>query len=279
VSQRIDPVALAVAAIAPDRVAQVVEEAFSLNVRLVDHALSGKRRALGDQVWRQAATALAVAVAQQPTDTLTMLTNAVLTLAATPPARPQEWIARMASLGSLVHADTMAATGQLVAWRSGMAQYRSGAIAIADSLPEPLALAAIGAEGPAPGSSQLSWQALREALVADRWWGHTTQTASHAVGGFVGFGGPFTTPPQVRSTEQDFLVCSGEQTWLLIADAFGATLHLTDRSDYRRAKRAVAVADELVEMPSERLEAAMTADSIAFTSPYSYFVLVRPWKP
>ena len=159
---RIDPLAVAVDKVAPDRVALVVDAAFALTVTLVDHALAGERRALVDRAWIEVAVPLAAVVAERPEPVLAMLTNAVLTLAAAPGARPDEWIARIAALGALVNADTLSAAGQVVAWRSGMAHYRAGALAAADTLPEPLALAAIGASG--------AWPDVRAALVADRWW-------------------------------------------------------------------------------------------------------------
>ena len=140
VRERIDPLAVAVEAIAPARTAALVDAAFTLTVALTDHALTGARRVLVDRTWTHAAVPLAAAVAERPQAALAMLTNAVLTLFATRGARPDEWIARMAALAPWVTADTLGAAGQVVAWRSGMAHYRQDALALADALPEPLAL-------------------------------------------------------------------------------------------------------------------------------------------
>ena len=271
VRTRIDPLVVAVEAVAPGRVAPVVEAAFALTVTLVEQALAGERRVLVDRAWTEVAVPLAAAVAERPEPVLAMLTNAVLRLATTAVARPGEWIARMAALGPLLTADTLAAAGQVVAWRSGMAHYRAGALAVADTLPGTLALAAIGATG--------SWPAIRAALAADRWW--TPDADAHRgirFGGFTGFGGPFETPPQVRAGAQGFIVRAGRRVGLLTVDAWGATLHPADEDEFDDATPASAAPLRVAGLPEAGLQAAATGDSIAFASPYSHFILVRRWR-
>lgn len=272
VRTRIDPLAVAVAAVAPDRVAAVVEAAFTSTVTLVDHALAGDRRALVDRAWTEAAVPLAALVAERPEPILALLTNAVLTLAATPGARPGEWIERIAALAPLASVDTLAGAGQVVAWRSGMAHYRTAAIAIADTLPEPLALAAVGATG--------AWSATRAALEADRWWTPTASAENRIrVGGFAGFGGPFEAPPRVRGGAEGFFVQSCERTWFLVADAWGATLHPAAADEFACAAPASPAHPHDTDMPAEGLEATIAGGSVALTSPYSHFIEVRPWRP
>lgn len=269
VATRIDPLAVAVEAIAPDRTAAVVDTAFALTVVLVGHALSADRRQLVDRVWATVAVPLAATIAERPEPALAMLTNAVLKLAATPGARPDEWMARMASLAPLVEANTLATAGQVAAWRSGMAHYREGALAAADDLPEALALAAIGAIG--------SWVQVKAALEADRWWTPQGRATRIRFGGFTGFGGPFPTPPELRSGAQGFLVRSGTRIGLLVADAWGATLHPASADEFDaapRSSRAPTAADGL---PDQGLQASIGPDSIAFASPLSHFVQVQPW--
>lgn len=266
---RIDPLAVAVEAVAPDRVSVVVDAAFALTVTLVDHALAGERRTLVNRAWTEVAVPLAAAVAERPEPVLAMLTNAVLTLAATPGARPDEWIARMAAMGALVSADTLGGVGQVVAWRSGMAHYRAGALAAADALPEPLALAAIGASS--------TWLDVRAALIGDRWWTPAGTGAGIRFGGFAGFGGPFEAPPQVRAGTEGFLVRAGERVGLLVADAWGATLHPASEDEFDRAIPASNTRAALPGLPREGLQAAITDDSIAIASPYSHYLQVQPW--
>jgi len=271
VRMRIDPLAVAVEAVAPDRVAMVVEAAFALTVTLVDHALARERRSLVDRAWIDVAAPLAAVVAERPETVLAMMTNAVLTLAATPGARPDEWIARMAALGSLVNADTLGAAGQVVAWRSGMAHYRAGALAAADALPEQLVLAAIGATG--------AWPDVRATLAGDRWWTPDGASAGVRFAGFAGFGGPFETPPQVRAGAEGFLVRAGGRVGLLVADAWGATLHPASEEEFHRGEPASSTHAAVPGFPPEGLQAATTGDSIAIASPYSHYLQVQPWHP
>jgi hypothetical protein len=269
---RVDPLASAVEAVAADRTAAVVDAAFALTVELVAHALAGARRELVDRVWREVAVPLATTVAERPAPVLAMLTNAVLTLDATPGARAEAWMTRMAALAPLLCADTMAAAGQVVAWRAGMAHYRAGALAAADELPEPLALAAVGASG--------RWADVRAALAADRWWTPEPRPAGTGVrvGGFSGFGGPFGSPPAVRAAADGFFVRSGERTHLLIADAWGATLHPAEAEAFDQAMTAKPSRMSASGFPDDNVDAVVSGDSIALASRYSHFVEVRPWQ-
>jgi hypothetical protein len=271
VRTRLDPLATAVESVAPDRTAAVVDAAFALTVTLIDRALGSRRRTLVDRVWTVAAVSLAAAVADEPTPALSMLTNAVLKLAATPGARPDEWIVRMAALGPRVTADTLRTVGQVLAWRSGMAHYRGGALEAADAMPESLALAAIGATG--------SWQEVRAALAADRWW--TPEPGADVAtrfGGFVGFGGPFESPPEVRASSHGFVVRAGHRFGLLIADVWGATLHPAAEHEFERATPATAARIPVTRLPTEGLQAAVAGDSVALASPFSHYIEVRPWR-
>ncbi len=114
----------------------------------------------------------------------------------------------------------------MAGWRAGLAHLRQGALAAAEALPPSLALAAVGA----PDSS--SWPEIREHLLADPWFdpsaakgagnGATGRPRGMAqAGAFRGFGGSFAEPPRVAATGEHFLVCSGEECWLLTADLFG----------------------------------------------------------
>lgn len=270
VATRLDPLVAAVDRIAPDRARAVTEAGFELIVTLVTQGLAGARSHCVNRVWKEVAVALAAAVATRPAPCLAMLTNAALTLQATSGARVDEWMQRMAALAPLIDADTMAGAGQVVAWRSGMAHYRTGALAAADLLPEPLALAAIGAGG--------RWSEVRAALTANRWWTPDDPAPSIRFGGFVGFGGPFEAPPEVRATPEGFVLRFGERHGFLTADAWGATLHPAAPEEFASATPSVASAGRATNLPGDDLRAAFTTDSVIFGSPISHFVEVQPWR-
>jgi hypothetical protein len=279
---RLDPVIVAVEIAAPDRVAAVLDAGFDVILGLVGQGIAGERAALIDHVWRRLAVAHAACVAERPFEVLGMLTNAALTLAGTRGARAEEWIERMEAIASLVSADTLAPAGQVVAWRCGMAHFREGAIAAADGLPAPLAAAAIGVCG--------EWADIREAIVADPWWTPPGEAAPSVLfGEFTGFGGPFPEPPSVRPSPNGFLIRSGSATGLLVANAWGATLHPAEASEFETAASGppVLIEGALVEagdrristdFPSDGLAAVANANSVAIFSRYSHEIRVEPWR-
>jgi hypothetical protein len=59
-----------------------------------------------------------------------------------------------------------------------------------------------------------------------------------AVGGFRGFGGPFLRTPRVAWANGRFLAGDGEESWVLTADAFGATFHRSDATPEGRGRTA-----------------------------------------
>lgn len=283
---RLDPVVVAVDAVAPDRTSAVVDAGFDLIVTLAGQNFAGARSMLINQLWREVAVAYVGPVAQRPFATLALLINAALKIEATPGARAGEWIDRMIAIAPLVDADTLAGAGQVVAWRSGMAHFREGAIAVADGLPEALALAAIGATD--------SWADVRAALIANPWWTPEVGSAPEIrFGGFSGFGGPFVAPPQVRASGQGFFVRSGEYVGLLVADVWGATLHPATGEEFDAANddgagiergsingTRIMAGDRAIEidLPPEGLSVAANATSVAVASAYSHYVRVMPWR-
>lgn len=281
IRDRLEPVVIAVDAVAPERVEAVVEAGFDVILGLAGHGIAGERGALVDRVWRTLGAAYARSVAEQPFAVLAMLTNAALTIAATPGARVDEWIERMTALAPVVTAEVLRATGQVVAWRSGMPHYRDGAIAAGDGLPDAVAAAAIGsAEG---------WAVIRPALVDDPWWTPTGVAAEGVtVGGFTGFGGPFAEPPVIRAGPHGFFVRSGSAASLLIADAWGATLHPADPDEFDSAAdapvrcdgAAIIAGDRTIptDLPADGLSAVANATSVAIVSRYSHQIRIVPWR-
>ncbi len=182
------------------------------------------------EAWSSLLPGLRPLVLADPRRVVTMVSNAVDTLTRTPGARPREWCARMAMAAAhLGSVGELESTGQVAAWRAGMAAYRTGALVLAERLTAPQLAAALDA-----ASADL------ERMRADLWWtpGSTERVpnvpeiasaAGHApivgVGAFVGVDGPFRRPPVVALDDDGRLVASdGEERWFVAADAFGSAI-------------------------------------------------------
>lgn len=225
----VDPVAAAVYSIAPEHVDAVVVAAYDVALDVVGQGLAdgaARGRAIGD-TWRNTLPAIARNVATDPSRLLAALTNAAHQVAATPNARVDDWIGDLARFGAqCATADDVLRVGQVAAWRAGLAHYRAGALAAADALPEPIALALVGA------SSGARWSDVAQRLAASEWFDPTQSLASPpslhvaaSVGAFRGFGGTFIEPPRVGLIDGQLCVSSGDESWLVTADRCGATFH------------------------------------------------------
>ena len=155
----------------------------------------GSRSRLIPAAWCELAPKLLPLIAQEPAKVLGLLSNAALYLESVPRTRHQQWLDGMVALAPRVESVSQLATvGQIMAWRCGVAHFRSGALQAADLLAEPLALAAYGA----PMSD--SWSMLRQRLVAEPWWAPGADAAQRIeIGEFAGFGGEFAEPPEVHA--------------------------------------------------------------------------------
>lgn len=282
---QLDPVVAAVASVAPGRVDAVAVAGFEMIVALVGRRLIGPGAQDGavDRLWTDVAPAYAGLIAASPVAALGGLTNAATRIAATRGARIDDWLSAMRGLAPLVDADTLRPAGQVAAWRAGMTHYRQGALHAADTLPEALALAAVGATG--------RWTDVRGRLATDRWWSPGGESDVIVFGGFAGLGGPFAEPPLLAAGADGFLVRSGGDHGLLIVDACGATLHPATADEFDRAASTPAIrptierdgvraGDRIIplDLPAEGLTIATTSDSIAVASPFSHFVTVHPWR-
>jgi hypothetical protein len=161
-------------------------------------------------------------------------------------------------------ADTLLRLGQVLAWRAGLAHYRESALNIADALPEPLALAAVGATG--------TWAEVRARLRADPWFDPSCAARSvhvaACIGGFRGFGGLFSLPPRVHRSFDFLIAVAGNDGFLVTADAFGATFHRASADELAAARTqselpsGVHVRDEQI-LYRERLVEAPTCGKIS----------------
>ncbi|HEU0300171.1 MAG TPA: hypothetical protein VFR37_11970 [Longimicrobium sp.] len=286
----VDPLVRAVDAAAPAYAADAARAGYELGLELVGQRLSGPagREPGIEQGWREVGTAAAALVAAAPERVLAAIANALHQLAATPGARPAEWTAAMRTLAPrCADPDVLLTLGQVAAWRAGMAHLRAGALAAADALPPELALAAVGAAGG-------DWAAVRGRLAGDPWFDPAAPAEARGVrvvaraGAFRGFGGLFVEPPAVAAAGGHFLVRSGDDCWLLTADAFGATFHRAtaeERADRRPASIPLGVTAQgtTLAVDGARLElpelgeiggVAANGHTLALTSPFAHAVVL-----
>jgi hypothetical protein len=113
---------------------------------------------------------------------------------------------------------------------------------------------------------------VRARLADDPWFlpslaagDETERTIVHAVGAFRGFGGVFSRPPRIARRAAQLIVTSGDEAWLLTADAFGATFHRAG-GEGRAATSAAAPAPTL---PSDVrvADGALTLRGHTFAAP------------
>src|SRR5688500_15158714 len=286
----VDALVQAIATVRPDSVGRTAQALYDLALELVGQRLVGARarNALLEEGWRRILPAVAPLVADAPERIPAAVCNALHQLASTPGARPEVWIATMESLGPrCADGATLLKLGQVAAWRAGMAHFREGALATADTLPPALALAALGARSD-------RWPDVRDALATNPWFDPTSPEMNgprlaRRAGAFRGLGGLFAVPPQVASAGEHFVVQSGDHCWLLVADAFGATFHRTAPTDFDNAvKRPILpgnwkVQGGVVQRDRTRIDvpdlgefssAAANQTTLALTAPLTYAVLL-----
>lgn len=227
----LDPVAVAVAARHPERVADVVRAGYAIGLELVAQRATVRSPGLA-RCFAQLLPALADSVAVAPERIIGALANAAHNLDSAG-ARTGWWLEAMAAYGPpCPDADALLRLGQLCAWCAGLAHYREGALVAADALPEALALAVFRA------GDAYDWPALRAKLAADPWFtpdGPTEPRCTAVIGAFRGYGGLFLAPPRVSALGECFVVHSAGSAWLLIADAYGATFHHATAEEARSA--------------------------------------------
>lgn len=271
----VDPVVQAVAAAAPDRAGSFTLAAYDMALELVGHGLAGPaaKSPFLSTVWRELAPRFAPLLAVMPVDALGMLSNAAIHLGGVPGARTRQWQEEMAAIAPQVATlAQLRAVGQLLAWRAGVAHFRLGAIAAADTLPPALALAACG-------ESQLDWPALRAQLLHQPWRGNPDGIE---FGAFSGLGGQFDTPPVARAGADGFIVSAGERFYLLVADAHGAVLHGATAEEFAQASGDVSAAVQAgarqlaPDLPAGEIALAANAQTLAITSPYTHAIRLLP---
>ncbi len=270
----VDPLVVAVSAAAPERAGGATMAAYDMALELVGHGLAGPaaKNPFLNTVWRELAPQFAALLATAPVDVLGMLSNAAIHLAGVAGARPAQWQGELAAVAAQVGSIAqLRAVGQVLAWRAGVAHFRQGALAAANTLPPALALAAFGEPG-------AQWPQLHAQLLGNPWRGNAE---GREFGSFTGLGGDFGTPPQVRATADGFVVRSAERHYLLVADAYGAVLHSATAQEFEQAASVappgVRIDGASVHIGARRIDLDVPAGDIAIAANAHTLAITSPW--
>jgi hypothetical protein len=285
-THHVDPIIVAVNAISSEFVLPVTVAAYDLAIELISKNLAGpsaKTSAVND-AWLLCGPAYAQLIIKDPYQFLGSLTNAVLKIEGVEGARPNQWIQEMHDISNLIeNFEDFYVVGNVIAWRSGLAHLRKMALHAADSLTKEMALAAVNAK------NFPDCEALYDLYLKDPWaCTKSKQGKEHqTIGKFVGFGGAFMEPPDIRIIENSFYLKSGDKYFELFADSFGAVLIPTTIDSYQKALSAfdtqtnkeikhdsVLWQNAVKFLPKEFITTAYNSDSVVMYSPYSYAIFI-----
>ena len=200
--------------------AELFESLYELGLKLIGQAVigAGARYPMIVPLWHELALRAPRLMAQSPQRILSALANACIHVA--DQGCYPEFHRRLLTLTSVSDVDSFLRAGQVAAWRSGLAHYRASALAVARHL-DGIALGLALEVSPERAQAELSAQ------VADRWYGVPGRgpRVVARIGQFRGLGGPFIAPPRVAAAGGEWLARSGDQVFVLHADAFGSSFH------------------------------------------------------
>ena len=231
----VSPVADVVGRHFADSVDAVVDALYDLSLELVGKGFLGEQTrypALLDG-WRRLMVTIPHFLVSDPALISGSVSNALYNLSTTAGARPTEWMESMIHVGWVCpDAAAFLEAGKVIAWRSGMAHYREGALEACRALDPDVTLTALGVPDV---KSAAPLDVILDRMLADPWL--HPETIDHGkgrrkvlkivsrAGAFRGFGGVFPAPPRVAVSGGEFLVFDNETWWTLTADLFGSILH------------------------------------------------------
>lgn len=234
--QDIASVMEAVSFVKADAALVVGQVLYDMALDLFADGLLGREGVL-TQVWRELLPSLGAFLVREPHRVAASLLNGAYNISQTAGARPAQWIEIMRAVAPLCgDVETLLLAGQVAAWRAGMAHYRIGALQILKGLEGSIARVIFGLDAKA---AEPDVKTLHYALMANPWYEPTTDSRQRTtdgkrikivkqVGAFRGFGGNFLGTPRVAWTRDGLVASDGKENYLLMADAFGATLHRID---------------------------------------------------
>jgi hypothetical protein len=258
------PIVAAVHALDPCAVDDVTDALYAFSLELHGRQLLSRGPLL--TIWQDLLPALARFLCENPTRLLIALTNASHNLEREH-LKVSRWASDLRDIAPLCeNIDELLATGQVLAWRVGMAHWRDSALEIWSGLREVLQNATLLERDKSP-------EELRRRL-ANRWHdpalGPPPDPSPDGLrlvartGGFIGLGGPFRTPPRVVAVDDALFAWSEGTTSTIHADVFGVIVRRY--ADDAIVMPAAPPHDELRQEIGLQYPALARATSIATTS-------------
>ena len=289
----VDPLLQAVHRVAPDACTAVAMDAYDIGLNLIGRDIAGPkvRSPLINTLWLEILPLLAPQIAEKPQLLLGALSNALVNIEGLPQARPQQWLQSLRELGpQAASAEQLLLLGVLAAWCAGAAHFRNAALNSAAQLPAQTAQRILGLENTHALNAVLS-ELHRNPWHIAQLNTPEAQNLQHQVGGFSGFGGGFSEPPQLRVNQDGFVIKSGERYQLLVADGFGSVCLPASASEYHLAQSVLGDSDAPllrgnilrsgtkkigINLPAKGLALACNAHTIALCSPLSFHIILVP---
>lgn len=221
------PAVEAAAAFDDDAAPRVADALYPVALELVARGLAGPgaRYPVIDQLFSEVLTRLGRLLIERPARLATALAHAAINLDNLSAVDTRRWLdtltllaPRARDVGALLDA------GKVLAWQLGAAHWRDSALATLATLPDELVRPALRL----PDSDPRSRDELLAAL-ADPWADlHSPRAPGFEqrgwVGGFSGFGGVFSTPPNVMALGGVIYAFDSESCYAVFADAYGSAL-------------------------------------------------------
>jgi hypothetical protein len=224
----IDHVVRAVAEVAPGRAEDVAAALFDIGLELfAANRLGAESRSESlVRAWSTVLPAAARPVAAEPRSVVAAISNLVLNLERERPQVAARWVEAAVPVATgAADARTFLDACLVVAWRCGLAQGREAALAKWRELPEQMKPAALGLPTPSGASPGL------ESRLANPWLSPAPAPGAAVelrivakAGGFTGFGGPFSRPPQVACADGMLIAFDRDGCWVVHGDHFGVVL-------------------------------------------------------
>ena len=278
----------------PERAEMAAAQLYEICLTLYSQGYLGpqSRNPLVPALWQHILPAVPLLLARAPRRIAGELSNAAINIGQQEPSIGISWLKRLHSLSaSFTTPEQLLDTALVLAWRSGMPQYRETAMAIWQKLPDNLKAAALGLQTDDPSGIL----PLLEKGMANPWHpphliGKDTEvrlTVVGRAGRFKGFAGQFGGPPLVASNGETIVAYDAEGTWSLWADFFGIALRRTEQatdSSYGAGFSGFSIdSSGTVSFGTNRISVpplagssshAATGTTLAVTLPYSHCIYI-----